>query len=153
MERAEVGMGRGRTGLGRTTSGGKTIGMTTRTIGNRKNQGEKEADMGREALLDGRRNDRRNEMVARGFARNTKWKNIKATVEEVMNKSGVVYDRVQVIGGMNQFACVRQARNIRAQTSIKTLAGAVWRRRRGEKGPLVWGHCKKRCEREGAGGR
>ena len=45
-------------------------------------------------------------MVAKGFARNTPWKKIKGVVEEVMNKSGVSYERAQVIGQMNSFAFV-----------------------------------------------
>ena len=37
------------------------------------------------------RDDRRNEMVARGFKRNMPWKDIKTTVEEVMGPSKVTY--------------------------------------------------------------
>jgi hypothetical protein len=46
-------------------------------------------------------------MVAKGFARNTPWKKIKGVVEEAMNKSGVSYERAQVIGLMNSFAFVK----------------------------------------------
>ena len=46
-------------------------------------------------------------MVARGFARNTKRKDIKAAVEEVINITEVAYNRVQVIGEMNSFAFVK----------------------------------------------
>lgn len=35
-------------------------------------------------------------MVARGFARNTNWKIITAAVEEVMTKSELTYNSVQV---------------------------------------------------------
>ena len=64
-------------------------------------------DGGHQAQGESRRTDRRNEMVARGFARNTKWKSIKAAVEKVMNKTGVAYSRVQVIGEMNSFAFIK----------------------------------------------
>ena len=54
-----------------------------------------------------RRIDRKNEMVARGFERNTKWTIIKDAVEKVMNKSGVTFHRVQVIGQKNSFAFIK----------------------------------------------
>ena len=55
----------------------------------------------------GGRDDRRNEMVARGFKRNTPWKEIKATVEAVMEASRVTYGWVKVIGQMASFAIIR----------------------------------------------
>ena len=55
----------------------------------------------------GGRIDRRNEMVARGFKRNTHWKEIKSKVEEVMGKSGVTNGGVKVIGQMASFAIIR----------------------------------------------
>ena len=51
--------------------------------------------------------DRQNEMVARGFDRNTYWKEIKEKVEEVMGKSGITYNRVRVIGEKSSFAIIR----------------------------------------------
>jgi hypothetical protein len=55
----------------------------------------------------GGRIDRRNEMVARGFKRNTYWKEIKSKVEEVMGKSRVTNGGVKVIGQMASFAIIR----------------------------------------------
>ena len=50
--------------------------------------------------------DRRNEMIARGFDRNTYWKEIKEKVEEVIEVSGITYDRVKVIGEKASFAII-----------------------------------------------
>jgi hypothetical protein len=55
----------------------------------------------------GGRIDRRNEMVARGFKRNTYWKEINSKVEEVMGKSRVTNGGVKVIGQMASFAIIR----------------------------------------------
>ena len=55
----------------------------------------------------GERSDRRNEMVARGFKRNTYWKEIKSKVEEVMEVSRVPNKGVKVIGQMASFAIIR----------------------------------------------
>ena len=51
--------------------------------------------------------DRRNEMVTRGFKRNTHWKEIKTKVEGIMGVSGVTYGGVKVIGQMSSFAIIR----------------------------------------------
>ena len=55
---------------------------------------------------EGRRDDRPNEMVARGFGRNTHWKKIKEKVVEVMGESRVTHGRVQIIGQMASFAII-----------------------------------------------
>ena len=46
-------------------------------------------------------------MVARGFKRNTYWKEIKSKVEGVMGKSKVTNGGVKVIGQMASFAIIR----------------------------------------------
>ena len=51
--------------------------------------------------------DRRNEMIARGFDRNTYWKEIKQKVEEVMGVAGITYSRVKVIGEKASFAIIK----------------------------------------------
>ena len=53
-----------------------------------------------------RLNDRRDEMVLKGFPRNTHWKEIKAKGEALMNESGVEYKFVRVIGAMSSFCIV-----------------------------------------------
>ena len=55
----------------------------------------------------GGRYDRRNEMIARGFKRNTFWKEIKSKVEETMSVSRVANGGVKVIGQMASFAVIR----------------------------------------------
>ena len=55
----------------------------------------------------GGRIDRRNEMVARGFKRNTYWKEIKSKVEGVLGESKVTNGGVKVIGQMASFAIIR----------------------------------------------
>ena len=49
-----------------------------------KNDGEE-----RQLPTEGRHDDRRNEMVARGFRWNTNWKKIKGEVEGIMGEAGV----------------------------------------------------------------
>ena len=51
--------------------------------------------------------DRRNEMIARGFDRNTYWKEIKGKVEEVLDVSGIRYNKVKVIGEKASFAIIK----------------------------------------------
>ena len=51
--------------------------------------------------------DRRNEMIARGFYRNTYWKEIKEKVEEVMGVSTIIYKKVKVIGERTSFAIIQ----------------------------------------------
>ena len=52
-------------------------------------------------------NDRRNEMVMRGFRRNMYWKEIKSKGEDVMKESGITYRRVKVIGEKSSFAIIQ----------------------------------------------
>ena len=60
--------------------------------------------------------DRRNEMIARGFNRNTYWKEIKEKVEEVMGLSVIKYIMVKVIGEKTSFAIIKfdKSRNSRS---------------------------------------
>ena len=51
--------------------------------------------------------DRQNEMIARGFNRNTYWKDIKARVEDVLGVSNITYERVKVIGEKASFAIIK----------------------------------------------
>ena len=69
-------------------------------------------------------------MVARGFAQNTKWKNIKAAVGEVMNKAEVAYNRVQVIGEMNSSNSTHTSTNKHANDGWNNME-MTSRRKRG----------------------
>ena len=64
-------------------------------------------DWGKRVWRGGGGNDRSNEMVARGFKRNTYWNEIKLRVEEVMGLSRVMNNGVKVIGEMASFAIIR----------------------------------------------
>ena len=46
-------------------------------------------------------------MISRGFDRNTYWKEIKWNVEEVMEVSGITYNRVKVIGEKASFVIIK----------------------------------------------
>ena len=68
-------------------------------------EGDGKGDGGTRVWCGGRSN-RRNEMVARCFERNTYWKEIKTKVEDVTGRSGVTYGEVKVIGQMASFAII-----------------------------------------------
>ena len=55
---------------------------------------------------DARRDDRRNEMVAKGFKYDTYWKEIKSKFEEVMGVSRVAYGQVKAIGEKSSSAII-----------------------------------------------
>ena len=70
-------------------------------------RGTRVDDRGTRMWWEGGNYDRRNEMVARGFIRNTYWKEIKEKVEDVMGESGIAYNRVRVIGEKSSFAIIK----------------------------------------------
>jgi hypothetical protein len=94
--------------------------------------------------------DRQNEMIARGFNRNTYWKDIKARVEEVLGISSITYERVKVIGEKASFAIIKFDKYETKQEFKKWLS---WHGKevKQERGMLFGDNVDKRSRDRGSG--